>query len=67
MTLIALVIDLRTGQLEYCNAGHEPLLLVRRGEPILTPDDGGGPPLCAMEDFAYDRRGSRCSPTTFSY
>jgi len=54
VTLLALVIDLRTGQLEYCNAGHEPLLLVRRGEPILTPDDGGGPPLCALEEFAYE-------------
>ncbi len=54
VTAIALVIDLRTGELEYCNAGHEPPLLARSSGEILSINEGGGPPLCVMEDFPYE-------------
>ncbi len=54
VTMVVLVMNLRSGVLEYCNAGHEPPLLSRRSGEILTLDDGGGPPVCVIEDFAYE-------------
>ncbi|MDO8465894.1 MAG: SpoIIE family protein phosphatase, partial [Gallionella sp.] len=53
VTVIALVIDLRTGEVEYCNAGHEPPLLARRSGELVVVNEGGGPPLCVMDDFPY--------------
>lgn len=55
VTVIALVIDLRTGEVEYCNAGHEPPLLARHSGEIIVVNEGGGPPLCVMEDFPYEQ------------
>jgi adenylate cyclase len=54
VTMVALVIDLRTGDLVYCNAGHEPPILTRRSGETLLLDDGGGPPLCVIEDYPYE-------------
>jgi CHASE2 domain-containing sensor protein/serine phosphatase RsbU (regulator of sigma subunit) len=51
------LLDLRSGELAYCNAGHENPY--RLGVDAARPDrldDGGGPPLGAVEHFAY--RGS---------
>lgn len=54
VTVLALIMDLHTGELIYCNAGHEPAILVRRSGETLTLDDGGGPPLCVVDDFQYE-------------
>ena len=52
MTLAALVLDLRNGDLQYVNAGHEtPLLVTQAG--IVKLAAGGGPPLCVIDDFAF--------------
>jgi adenylate cyclase len=58
VTAFAAALDLRTGMLEFGNAGHEPpFLRSRNGAPerLGTP---GGPPLCVVEDYKYptDRR-----------
>jgi adenylate cyclase len=54
VTILAGILDARTGQLEYCSAGHEPLLLLpRSGRPLERLTEGGGPPLCAVEGFPY--------------
>jgi adenylate cyclase len=54
VTVFAAILDLRSGELAYCNAGHENPYLLRPGsahpEPIA---DGDGPPLCAMTEFQY--------------
>lgn len=53
VTVFAGVLDARTGSLEYCNAGHPPpLVLAPDGETTFLAD-GGGPPLCVLEGFAY--------------
>lgn len=62
VTLVALVLDLSTGELDYCNAGHEPPILVRRSGEALILDDGGGPPLCVVEDFPYEEAHARLEP-----
>ena len=59
VTLIALIVDLESGEIEYCNAGHEPPLLVRADGRIDVLDDGGGPPICVLPDFPYETATTR--------
>ena len=54
VTAFAAVLDLRSGELVYCNAGHENPYRLRPGEA--WPErivDGDGPPLCAADDYPY--------------
>ena len=58
VSIFAAVLDLRTGMLSYCNAGHDnPYRLCdgNRGaaHALARISDGDGPPLCAIADFAY--------------
>lgn len=55
VTVWAGLLDARTGLLEYCNAGHEPAWLLRSGDApaSLALAEGGGPPLCVIDDFPY--------------
>jgi serine phosphatase RsbU (regulator of sigma subunit)/CHASE2 domain-containing sensor protein len=60
VTLFAAILDLRTGELTYCNAGHDNPYRLRpgRAEPERIVD-GDGPPLCVVSD--YDYRSARCT------
>jgi len=63
VTVLAGILDTRTGLLEYCNAGHEPPYLLPSGErPILRLADGGGPPLCAVDCFPYTASSRHLEP-----
>ena len=54
VTVFAAILDLRSGELDYCNAGHEnPLLIRPRNAGSERIADGDGPPLCAMSDYDY--------------
>jgi serine phosphatase RsbU (regulator of sigma subunit) len=53
ITLLTGLIDVRTGVMELCNAGHEAPILLRLGEAPCCLDTVGGPPLCVLEDFHY--------------
>jgi serine phosphatase RsbU (regulator of sigma subunit) len=53
VTVFAAVLDTRTGRLEYCNAGHEPPFVLTPDGAIARLIDGGGPPLCVLDGFAY--------------
>jgi serine phosphatase RsbU (regulator of sigma subunit)/CHASE2 domain-containing sensor protein len=58
VTCFAAVLDLDSGELHYCNAGHDnPYRLHPSYAAPQHIDDGDGPPLCAMPDFDY--RGAR--------
>ena len=58
VTAFAGILDLDTGELDYCNAGHEnPYLIHPTDATVRRIDDGDGPPLCAVGDFEY--RGGR--------
>ncbi len=63
VTMLAGVLDGRTGLLEYCNAGHEPLYLLPTADrPLVRLADGGGPPLCVLEGFPYAASSHRLAP-----
>ena len=54
VTVLAGILDARSGTLEYCNAGHEPpFLLPRGGRALERLREGGGPPLCSVDGFPY--------------
>ncbi len=53
ITLFAGILDLRTGSLSFCNAGHDPPFLAVPGQPPRQMASIGGPPLCVMDDFPY--------------
>ena len=53
VTAFAGLLELKTGRLVYCNAGHEPPLLLREGAEPLRLVESGGPPLCVLEDYPY--------------
>jgi CHASE2 domain-containing sensor protein/serine phosphatase RsbU (regulator of sigma subunit) len=54
VTAFAGILDLSTGQLAYCNAGHDDPYVLRPGSETLERLSGGdGPPLCVMDDFEY--------------
>ena len=63
VTMLAGVLNLQTGLLEYSNAGHEPPYVLPNGDrPLVKLMEGGGPPLCAIERFPYDASTRRLAP-----
>jgi serine phosphatase RsbU (regulator of sigma subunit) len=60
VTAFAGILDLETGELAYCNAGHDnPYLIDPGNATVRRIHDGDGPPLCALSDFEY--QGGRCA------
>ena len=54
VTVFAGILDLRTGELNWCNAGHDPPFCLRPHEKIPVKLEGdAGPPLCVIEAYAY--------------
>jgi serine phosphatase RsbU (regulator of sigma subunit) len=53
VTAFAGVLDARSGNLAFCNAGHEPPVVCRPGGPPERVMDSGGPPLCVIHGYAY--------------
>ncbi len=54
VTAFAAILDLDTGELAYCNAGHDNPYVLRPGSTVLSRlCDGDGPPLCAVDHFPY--------------
>jgi len=54
VTLFVGILDLVTGTVEYCNAGHEPPFVGGAGRALERFPIAEGPPLCVVEDFAYE-------------
>jgi serine phosphatase RsbU (regulator of sigma subunit) len=53
VTVFAGLLDTRTGNLAFCNAGHAaPLACAPEGAPEIV-EHAGGPPLCVIEGFEY--------------
>jgi serine phosphatase RsbU (regulator of sigma subunit) len=53
VTALVGILNVCTGDIALCRAGHDAPFLLRAGEPPCTLDAVGGPPLCVCEDFPY--------------
>ncbi len=55
VTAFAAVLDIKTGEVEYVDCGHEQPLIIRNatGEIEVIKKKDGGMPLCLVEDFPY--------------
>jgi serine phosphatase RsbU (regulator of sigma subunit) len=53
ITAFAGILDLRTGELRFCNAGQDPPYLISGSRPPQDLATEPGPPLCVVEDFPY--------------
>src|SRR4029077_9057392 len=53
VTAFSGILDLRNGELWYCNAGHESPLVIAPGDHPVELEGKGGPPLCIVENFDY--------------
>ena len=54
VTVFAAVLDLRSGEFTYCNAGHDKPWYLRPGSTQAERiEDGDGPPLCAVGGYEY--------------
>ena len=63
VTVFAAILNLRSGELAYCNAGHEnPYLLLPGSSRPERIADGDGPPLCALTDYDYRSACRRLAP-----
>jgi adenylate cyclase len=54
VTLFAGILDADTGALEYGSAGHEEPYILHAGRVLRQLPRVAGPPLCVIDDFAYD-------------
>jgi serine phosphatase RsbU (regulator of sigma subunit) len=63
VTAFAGILDLDSGVLVHCNAGHEnPYVVHPTDAAVRRIEDGGGPPLCAVDAFAYRGGSYRMRP-----
>jgi adenylate cyclase len=54
VTAVVGIINVRTGHMDVCNAGHDAPILLRPDAPPSKLVSDGGPPLCVLEDFPYN-------------
>lgn len=62
ITLFAGVLNLATGELRFCNAGHDAPFLIRPGAAPQAIEAVGGPPLCVVEAFPYATESCQLRP-----
>ena len=53
VTAFAGILDVRSGMLECCNAGHEPPYVLTADGALERLPNAGGPPLCTLDGFEY--------------
>jgi serine phosphatase RsbU (regulator of sigma subunit)/CHASE2 domain-containing sensor protein len=61
-TLFCGVIDVPSGTMTYCNCGHNPPLVLRKGESTFEPLRSCGPPLAIVDDVSYLPRSIALAP-----
>jgi CHASE2 domain-containing sensor protein len=61
-TLFCGVLDVPSGTMTYCNCGHNPPLVLRKGEDTFEPLRNCGPPLRMFDDLSYAPRSIALAP-----
>ena len=62
VTVFAGVLDVETGALEFCCAGHEPPWVVAADGSAQRLEGEGGPPLCLLDEFDYPTDRTELAP-----
>jgi serine phosphatase RsbU (regulator of sigma subunit) len=62
ITLFAGILNLATGELRFCNAGHDAPWFARPGAPASQIASTGGPPLCSVDEFPYPTESHQLQP-----
>lgn len=62
VTGLAGILDVRSGEVQLCNAGHDAPRLVAPGGRIATLRAADGPPLCVIDGFDYPLHRYRLQP-----
>ncbi len=62
VTAFAGILNLQTGALSYCNAGHDNPIILRAAGGTDRFAGGDGPPLCVMDDFPYNAAQGQLQP-----
>lgn len=62
ITVFAGLLDTRTGQIAFANAGHDPPYVLSPGRPPRRIDGIGGPPLCTVDEFPYPAEALSLAP-----
>jgi serine phosphatase RsbU (regulator of sigma subunit) len=61
-TLFCGVIDVASGTMTFCNCGHNPPRVLRKGESTFESLRNCGPPLAVIDDFKYVPRSIALAP-----
>jgi len=62
VTLIAGLLDPRTGELTFTNAGHDAPIRIGADASLETLEGDGGPPLCVIDDLDYPALSATLAP-----
>lgn len=62
VSVFAGIFDARSGDLEYCNAGHQPPYAKRRDGSLQRYELADGPPLCVIAGYPYRTRRRPLAP-----
>ena len=63
VTVFAGILDLKSGELHYCNAGHDSPYLLHADRPAaLHLQSNSGPPLCVIEGYKYQPQHYQMTP-----
>ena len=64
ITAFAGILDLESGRLNACNAGHDAPLIKPPGELTTAWHGAGGPPMCVLDDFDFPGDALQLTPGT---
>jgi serine phosphatase RsbU (regulator of sigma subunit) len=62
VTLLAGILDVQTGALELCNAGHDAPYLVGVDGSVRQLESEHGPPLCVLDNFSFPLQQLQLAP-----
>lgn len=62
VTAFAGILDVETGQLEFCSAGHEQPWLIHQDGSQERLEGEGGPPLCLLDEFPFPSDQAQLQP-----
>ncbi len=62
ITVFTGLLDTRTGEIAFANAGHDPPYILSPGQPPRRVASIGGPPLCTVDEFPYPAESLKLAP-----